>query len=304
MPHPPAPDSVLVSPERVAVPPGPFAARIILGSRLRQIRESGGISVRQAAAAIGGSSAKISRIELGRHPARETDVVDLLNCYNVTARAQRDELLELASAATAPRWWQRFTDLVPPSFLTYLALEEAAESIQCYDDCFMPGLLQSGEYAACVAALRDPEPAFAADDTALRRLAELRAERVGRFTASGAQLMCVIDEAVLHRDLRSPKLRQDQLRHLRKAAERPNVTVRIRPLKAGPPTAPAGFSIMRFASPLLPDVGYAEQLTGPTCVDQPADVNHYRLRMRQLLDSSAPAERTAAIIDQMLASRG
>ncbi|HUD39242.1 MAG TPA: helix-turn-helix transcriptional regulator [Streptosporangiaceae bacterium] len=81
--------------------PGPVAARLILGSRLRQLRESAGISVRQAAAAIGASSSKISRIELGRHPAREIDVVDLLNRYDITDRAQRDELLELASAATA-----------------------------------------------------------------------------------------------------------------------------------------------------------------------------------------------------------
>jgi hypothetical protein len=106
MPQPPAPaappaPAPAPAPAAILAPPGPVAARIILGSRLRQLRESGGISVRQAAAAIGGSSSKISRIELGRHPARETDVVDLLNRYNITDRAQRDELLELASAATA-----------------------------------------------------------------------------------------------------------------------------------------------------------------------------------------------------------
>jgi hypothetical protein len=41
-----------------------------------------------------------------------------------------------------------------------------------------------------------------------------------------------------------------------------------------------------------------------TFVDRPADVDRRRLKMRQLLDSSAPAERTAAIGERVLARRG
>src|SRR3984957_14458915 len=46
---------------------GPTVLRILLGSHLRRLRESRGITARQAAAKIRASESKISRIELGRN---------------------------------------------------------------------------------------------------------------------------------------------------------------------------------------------------------------------------------------------
>jgi transcriptional regulator with XRE-family HTH domain len=286
--------------QNLASPTGAIAARIILGAKLRQLRESGGIGAQQAARVIGGSGSKLSRIELGRQAARETDVVDLLNCYRVTDEAERDELLALATTATALPWWQQYAGIVDAWFLTYLGLEEVADSVQSYDTHFIPGLLQTDEYAAWLGLLRDPRPAgsFAATTTRLR---ELRAQRMARFSARGAQLTCVIDEAVLRRAARDPALRRAQLEHLRDIAGSTSVDVRIRPLTAGPPTAPAGFSLLRFSHPLLPDVACTEHLAGAIFIDRVADVTRLCIKMTQLLDSSASREQTPAIIERMLA---
>src|SRR5260370_992669 len=60
---------------------GPTVLRILLGTQLRRLRESRGISAQAAAKAIRGSESKISRIELGRNAIREIHVLDLLTFY-------------------------------------------------------------------------------------------------------------------------------------------------------------------------------------------------------------------------------
>src|SRR4249920_3391658 len=52
---------------------GPTVLRILLGTQLRRLRESRGVTAHEAARAIRGSESKISRIELGRNAVREVD---------------------------------------------------------------------------------------------------------------------------------------------------------------------------------------------------------------------------------------
>lgn len=278
--------------------PGPAVLRIRLGVKLRRLREARGISAQQAAEAIRGSDSKISRIELGRHAAREIDVSDLLTLYGVTDPAEREPLLLLASQALEPPWWQRNADILPTWFQAYLGAEEAAESVQSYDTHFIPGLLQTSEYAAGLLAGAD----FGTDEAA--RLLQVRAERIERFAAGGWRLAAVIDEAVLHRPVGGRQEFARQLEHLREAAGWPGVSVRVRPLAAGAPLSPAGFTILRFADSELPDVVYCEQLTSASYLDRPADVARYSAAMKLLSDSSQPASQTAASIDAALAQLG
>src|SRR5215469_9700656 len=77
----------------------PTVLRILLGTQLRRLRESRGISAQTAAKAIRGSESKISRIELGRNAVREIDIADLLNLYGITDTTERDQLLTLAGQA-------------------------------------------------------------------------------------------------------------------------------------------------------------------------------------------------------------
>jgi transcriptional regulator with XRE-family HTH domain len=265
---------------------------------LRRLREARGITAQQAAREIRGSDSKISRIELGRHAAREIDVADLLTLYGVTDPAEREELLSLASQALEAPWWQPYADVLPPWFQTYLGVEEAAESVRAYDTHFVPGLLQTSEYAAGLLA-----PAgFSADETA--RLLEVRARRAERFAAGGWRLAAVIDEAVLRRPVGGKRAFAAQLEQLRDAAGRPGVTIRIRPLAAGAPPSPAGFTILRFAAAELPDAVYTEQLTTASYLDRPADVARYAAAMDLLEAGSQPAGQTAAVIGAVLTELG
>ncbi len=264
---------------------GPTVLRLLLGAQLRRLRESKGISARDAARAIRGSESKISRIELGRNAVREIDIADLLTLYGIADKAEREQLLSLASRANQPGWWHRYHDVLPPWFQAYIGLEESAQSIRSYHAQLVPGLLQTEEYAAAVLALGD----FSLDEA--ERLVVLRKERQRRFAAGGTRLWAIIDEAALRRPVGGPAVLGRQLEYLRELCDQPWLTIQITPFPAVSHAAPGSFSILRFADPALPDMVYAEQLNSATYIDKRAEVEPYLLALERLsLVSAAPAD--------------
>ena len=64
-------------------PAGPTVVRMLLGARLRRLRQAAGITRDSAGTAIRASGSKISRLELGRTGFKQRDVSDLLTLYGV-----------------------------------------------------------------------------------------------------------------------------------------------------------------------------------------------------------------------------
>jgi transcriptional regulator with XRE-family HTH domain len=110
--------------------PGQPSARLLLGARLRRMREAAGISCEDAGRAIRGSGSKISRLEMGRTGFKPRDVADLLTLYGVADNAERATMLALAEHANAASWWQEYSDVVPAWLEQYLDLEQAASLIR------------------------------------------------------------------------------------------------------------------------------------------------------------------------------
>jgi transcriptional regulator with XRE-family HTH domain len=276
-------------------PSGPTVLRILLGTQLRRLREARGITAQQAARTIRASESKISRIELGRNAFREVDIADLLTLYGVTDMAEREQMLSLASQANQPGWWHSYQDVLPTWFQAYIGLEESAESIRSFDPQFVPGLLQTEEYASAVIELGE----FSLEET--ERLVVLRKERQRRFTSGGLRLWALIDEMALRRPVGGPGLMRGQLEYLLDISDRPGLTLQVTPYPTGGSyLVPGSFSIMRFATPDLPDVVYVEQLTSAMCLDKPADVDRYTAAFDKVSATSATPERTREFIRELL----
>lgn len=273
---------------------GPTIQRILLGTHLRRLREAKGITAREAAAAIRASESKISRMELGRNAIREIDVVDLLTLYGVS-RAARDELLELAEQANRPGWWQQYNDVLPEWFQPYVGMEEAARSIREYEPQFIPGLLQTAEYAAGVLALGDLPPADQ------ERHVAVRLERQRRLRDGQLRLWALVGEAALRRPVAGLQAQLAQLRYLRTACAGPALTLQVLPDEAGGLAAPVGFAILRFAEPDLPDVVYVENLTSALYLDKQAEVDRYVLAMERMSLAAHLPQRTPQILDKLIA---
>ncbi|MEU4535211.1 helix-turn-helix transcriptional regulator [Streptosporangium sp. NPDC023825] len=259
---------------------GPTILRILLGAQLRRLRVAKDITREQAGYAIRASHAKISRLELGRVGFKERDVADLLTMYGVTDTRERAPLLTLARQANAPGWWHKYGDLLPNWFEVYVGLEEAASIVRTYEVQFVPGLLQSPEYARAVIMLVH---GGATADEVDRRVA-LRLARQERLTRPDAPtLWAVMDEAVLRRPIGGPQVLCAQIEHLLEVVELPNVRLQIMPFDRGGHAAAGGpFSILRFPERDLPDVVYMEQLTSALYVDKLEETDHYMQVMDRL----------------------
>ena len=94
----------------------PTVMRILLGVRLRRLREASRVSLEEAGYVIRASPSKISRLETGRVGCKDRDVVDLLSHYGVTDEAQREELRAMAARANSRGWWHDYADILPGWF--------------------------------------------------------------------------------------------------------------------------------------------------------------------------------------------
>ena len=273
-------------------PTGPTVLRIGLGGALRRRREAAGVTREKAGEAIRASPAKISRLELGRVGFKERDVADLLTAYGVRDPDERAQFLELARQANTPGWWHRYSDLLPSWFETYLGLEQAASVIRNYEIQFVPGLLQTRDYARAVTLLGHSDP------VEVERRVELRMLRQDLLTsANPPTLWAVIDEAALRRSLLGPVQTRAQIDHLIEMNELPHISLQVAPFSYGGHAAAGGpFAILRFAEPDLPDIVYLEQLTSALYMDKRADVEHYAAVMDRLCAQVEPPDRTAAIL--------
>jgi transcriptional regulator with XRE-family HTH domain len=274
---------------------GPTVLRILLGTQLRRLREARGITAQQAAKAIRASESKISRIELGRNAFREVDIADLLTLYGIKDTAEREQMLSLASQANQPGWWHRYQDILPTWFQAYIGLEESAESIRSFDAQFVPGLLQTEEYAAAVLELGE----FSLAET--DRLVVLRKERQRRFTTGGLRLWAIIDEMALRRPVGGPGLMRAQLEYLLQISDRPGLTLQVTPFpQGGSYLVPSSFSMLSFAAADLPDVVYLEQLTSAMYLDKQSDVDRYAAAMDKVSATSLTPQRTKEYIQELL----
>ena len=273
---------------------GPTVLRILLGTQLRRLRQEKKISRHDAGYAIRASHAKISRMELGQVSFKRRDVDDLLQLYGVDDPKQREALLGLISSANAQGWWHKYGDVLPQWFGVYVGLEESASVIRTFEVQFVPGLLQSEDYARSV--IRLSRTATSDEDVDSRVTMRMRRQR--RFLEPHApRLWAVIDEAVLHRPYGDAEVMRGQIEHLIEMTLRPNITIQIATFAmGGHPAAGGPFSILRFPTPQLPDVVYLEQLSSALYFDKYEDTNRYSQTMDHLATQAPPPSATEGIL--------
>jgi transcriptional regulator with XRE-family HTH domain len=275
----------------------PTVLKMLLGAQLRRLREQAGVSRDDAGYHIRASGSKISRLELGRVSFKERDVADLLDLYKIDA-ATKEQLVQLTAEANATPWWQKYRGVVPDWFQVYVGLEEAATLIRAYEVQFVPGLLQTEEYARAVVMQGSPNLAPAEVDSRV-------AVRMGRqkllARENAPRLWAIVDEAALRRPMGGRDVLVGQIKRLIDAVGEPNVTLQIMPFRYGGHAAEGGaFTIMRFPESDLPDMVYMEYLTGAHYIDKADDVEVYAAVMERLSVAGTSPEKTRDTLDEIL----
>ncbi|QPP09399.1 helix-turn-helix domain-containing protein [Streptomyces bathyalis] len=256
-----------------ALPSGqsaPTVLRIVLGKRLKELRESRNAQLEDAGKALGVSHLTIRRIENAQVSLKLPYVRELLRFYEVSDEEARD-FTDMAERANEPGWWHNYKTALPDWFRAYVSLETAAEVIRVYEPHYMTGLLQTRDYARAVIRAGFPyEPAEALEhrvDLRLRRQALLERE-------DAPTLWVVLEEAALRREVGGPEVMRAQIDRVMQAVEDPRITLRILPLAAGAHSGASGhITYFRFQERELQDIVYTEVgLTSAVYLDQRPDV--------------------------------
>ena len=276
---------------------GSMVRRILLGSQLRRLRESRGVTREAAGYSIRASESKISRMELGRVSLKPRDVADLLTLYGVTDDSEREPLLGLARASSITGWWHSYHDVLPSWFPTFVGLEEAAARISTYEVQFVPGLLQSESYAHAVVTSHFPDLA----DSEVDRRVTLRMGRQKLLLSENApQLYCVLDEAALHRPYGGTAVMREQLELLAELSERNNITLGVVPFALGGHIGVAGaFVLLSFEQEEISDVAYVEELTSALYLDKPEDTTAYRRAFAGLREAALDPSGTRDLLHRV-----
>ncbi|WP_306192887.1 MULTISPECIES: helix-turn-helix transcriptional regulator [unclassified Streptomyces] len=275
--------------------PAPTVGQVVLGRRLQELREAAGLSREEAARVLRVAAATVRRMELAEVALRIPYVQMLLPTYGV-GEEEAAAFVRLAEEANQPGWWQRFHDVLPDWFSLYVSLEGAARLIRSYEPHFVPGLLQTEEYAR---AVLEAGTVGQTGPESIERHVSLRMARQELLERDDApHLWVIVEETVLRRpvSIRGAVMR-GQLDKLLEYTERDRVTVQIAEFADGPhPGTYAPFSLFRFAEPELPDMVYTEYLTGALYLDSRKEVAAHLEVLDHMTARAASAERTRKLL--------
>ncbi|MFF1506616.1 helix-turn-helix transcriptional regulator [Streptomyces sp. NPDC058326] len=277
----------------------PTVGQVVLGRRLQDLRERAGLKREEAAKILRVAPATVRRMETAEVALKIPYVQLLLKEYGITD-SEAEGFIALAEEANLPGWWQRFHDVLPGWFSMYVSLEGAASLIRAYEPQFIPGLLQTADYARAI--LRSGAVGGGSDadrDEETERHVALRMERQSLLTREDAPKFWVImDETVFRRPVGAgPEVMRDQLDRLLEVSELPNVTLQIAEFASGHHPGTYGpFVLFRFAMPELPDMVYSEYLTGAVYLDARPEVASHLEVMDRMAAQAATAQRTKEIL--------
>ncbi|MGW2559353.1 helix-turn-helix domain-containing protein [Streptomyces sp. NPDC001514] len=272
----------------------PTVGQVVLGKRLQDLRERAGLKREEAAKVLRVAPATIRRMEMAEVALKIPYVQLLLRAYGIPDD-EADGFVQLAEEANRPGWWQRFHDVLPGWFSMYVSLEGAASLIRAYEPHFVPGLLQTEDYARAV--MRSGALGGTSADDIERHVA-LRMERQALLTrAEAPRFWVIVDETVLRRPAGGPQVMRAQIDRLLEATALPNVTLQVAEFATGPHPGTYGpFVLFRFAVPELPDMVYSEYLTGAVYLDARPEVASHLEVMDRMAAQAATAQRTKDIL--------
>lgn len=275
----------------------PLVPRMLLARGLRALRETAGLSRAQAARAIGVSGSKVGRLELGRSGCKPDDVAALLTVYGADDD-ERTTLLALAEQTTARPWWADDADIVPAWVRPYLTAEQAAKLVRTFASRYVPGLLQTEDYARALFHGGSPGP-----DVERRVGLRMRRQRVLRRRPRPLNLWIVLNEKALWRPVGGPATMRAQILHIIELCGRPNVTVQLVPDGVCGAVAGDGpLTLVRFPQQGLPDMVYLESAGSARYPVRQAEVERHWHVFNTLVTEASPPEHTPRRLATVLAT--
>ncbi|MFF9091732.1 helix-turn-helix domain-containing protein [Streptomyces sp. NPDC014776] len=270
----------------------PTARQMRLAVELRRLRDSAGLTAREAAALLGVSPPHISQIESGLAGVSEKRVRRLATNYSCSDTELIDALVAMATERTRG-WWEEYRERLPTPFLDLAELEYHATFLREVQFLFVPGVLQTEHYARAVFSYRVPE--LPADELEMR----VRHRMQRQEAVTGTPYEAIIHEAALRIMVSDRAAARAQLAHLLERSDAAHVTVRVIPFQLEGFAGAA--SAMTYAGGVVPrlDTVVRDGPHGAAFIDSEAQLAAFRTLFHKVEDASLDPERSRDLIHRL-----
>ncbi len=251
-------------------------------AELRRLRDRAGLTSSEAATLMGMKQSQLSNIEAGRTSLSAERVRQLAGAAGEKSDTFIEALIDLGHES-GKGWWTSYQGKLNGFVLDLAELESAANRLCNYEPMFVPGLLQTHDYATVIhrdgyAAASAVEQA-AAVEFRMRRQMVLTGERPPRLHA-------VIHEAALSASLGSRDVMRGQLLHLVEVSRRSNVTIQVLPFD-GRVGFGTGFLVVEPSARQL-TTAVVSHIEHSLYLDEPNSIAKYNNWFASLVEAALP----------------
>ncbi|PRY45985.1 hypothetical protein CLV43_101249 [Umezawaea tangerina] len=247
-----------------------------------------------ACAALDKTRSTLHRLEQGETKADIHLVRSMMDLYD-----QYDpDLVEQTRRANKPGWWVAYGI----QDLGYIDVETEASLVRELALVSIPGLLQTEEYMRAFFDVhhRQRSSFQFENQVAVRLIRQLRLTD----SEDPLELVALIDEAVLRKEVGGVDVMRRQLRHLLLANMLPTVKLQVLPNHIGAHDGMMGaFTLLRFPETKDPEVLYIEYATGSLHIEDFGEVKEAKLKFEHLASKAMDSEESIALIERVLAEQ-
>jgi len=269
-------------------------AREALGLRLRELRRDARLTGRQLAASHGWHPSKVSKIEGGKQTPSEADIeawaracgqLEMIGELTATLRTLEGQYVEFRRMfRTGQRAKQE----------AIAEIEEETAFTRNFENVFVPGLLQTPEYARHRLGEGLDEIGASPDDLDDAVAARMRRQQV--VYRSGRKFHFVVTEAVLRYRLCPPDVLAGQLDRLVSLSTLKTIHFGVIPFEVRLPVAPVhGFHLYDER------VVFVEHFTAELKLTQPSEIATYLKLFGQLAEAARYGAAARVVITRALA---
>ena len=274
-------------------PGAPVRVRRV-SSELRELRLRSGLGAEEVAQALGFSMSKLSRIENGQRSLYADDVSALLGLYRVPAQ-RREELLAMVRNGHDRNWWQVHDRRLPARWQDFMRFEADATVIYNWEPQFIPGLLQTDEYAERI--IRGTT--YGLPEAEIHRLVAARLGRRSLLAGNDApELHVLLDEMILRRPVGEQGVLERQLEHLVRASCRSNVIIQVVPFAAGVHPGMEG-ALVLLEFPKHPSLVFQEYGSNNVFLEEAEHVAVTKLAIRRLRELALSPDDSVDLIARL-----
>ncbi|WP_280499082.1 helix-turn-helix domain-containing protein [Nocardia farcinica] len=270
-----------------------------LAALLSEMRESAGLSKEEVSARTGINVTTLYRIEAAQARPQRSTLTALLDLYAVDDERRRyalDLLVDAQKPGMSRPWEANLTEV----YAAYINFEAEALSARHYQTSFIPGLLQTPQYAMAVIDTSMPK----VEAAVMESRTQARMNRaVVLSKPEPLELWVVLDEAAIRRVVGGPDTMRGQLEKLLEMSKLKNVILQILPFDAGAHPGMAGsFTLLDFRDPNDPELVYVEGIAGDELVEGHAEVRRFGVIFDQLRAMALSPRDSVGLIESAAAT--